>query len=138
MFIERFNLERVLADCDSKRRMLAQLDDLAKAWWTTNRSADEARGGNREMALTYSNRTGYRDEWRPDLGMRSLQADYRRASSRAGSNASTVRRIRALDPTASNQLSWRAAAIAGWRAPAMTLACGGGNAGLRRQRPHLG
>jgi hypothetical protein len=26
------------------------------------------------MALTYSNRPGYRDEWRPDLGMRSLQA----------------------------------------------------------------
>jgi hypothetical protein len=74
MFIERFNPERVLADCDSKRRMLARLNNLAKAWWTTTRSADEARSVIREMALTYSNRPGYRDEWRPDLGMRSLQA----------------------------------------------------------------
>ena len=46
MFIERFNPERVLADCDSKRRMLARLQNLAKAWWTTTRSADEARGGH--------------------------------------------------------------------------------------------
>jgi len=74
MFIERFNPERVLADCDSKRRMLARLNNLAKAWWTTTRSADEARGVIREMAMTYANRPGYRDEWRPDLGMRSLQA----------------------------------------------------------------
>jgi hypothetical protein len=35
MFIERFNPERVLADCDAKRRMLARLQNLAKAWWTT-------------------------------------------------------------------------------------------------------
>ncbi|MDQ1486472.1 MAG: hypothetical protein QOJ62_2165, partial [Actinomycetota bacterium] len=74
VFIERFNPERVLADCDAKRRMLARLQNLSKAWWTTTRSADEARAVIREMALTYANRPGYRDEWRPDLGMRSLQA----------------------------------------------------------------
>jgi hypothetical protein len=28
----------------------------------------------REMALAYQNRPGYRDEWRPDLGVRALQA----------------------------------------------------------------
>jgi hypothetical protein len=26
------------------------------------------------MGMSYSNRPGYRDEWRPDLGMRTLQA----------------------------------------------------------------
>jgi hypothetical protein len=26
------------------------------------------------MALAYQNRPGYRDEWRPDLGVRALQA----------------------------------------------------------------
>ena len=74
VFIERFNPERVLADCEAKRRMLARLHNLAKAWWTTTRSADEARSIIREMALAYQNRPGYRDEWRPELGVRGLQA----------------------------------------------------------------
>ena len=54
--------------------MLARLQNLAKAWWTTTRSAEEAKSVMREMALAYQNRPGYRDEWRPDLGVRSLQA----------------------------------------------------------------
>ncbi len=74
VFIERFNPERVLADCEAKRRMLARLQNLAKAWWTTTRSAEEAKSVMREMALAYQNRPGYRDEWRPDLGVRALQA----------------------------------------------------------------
>jgi hypothetical protein len=74
MFIERFNPERVLAECEVKRRMLSRLQSLAKAWWTTTRSADEARAIIREMAMSYANRPGYRDEWRPDLTLRSLTA----------------------------------------------------------------
>ncbi len=74
VFIERFNPERVLADCESKRRMLARLQNLSRAWWTTTRSADEAKSVIREMALAYANRPGYRDEWRPDLAVRSLEA----------------------------------------------------------------
>jgi hypothetical protein len=74
MFIERFNPERILADCEAKRRMLARLQNLARAWWTTSRSADEARSIIREMAVAYAHRPGYRDEWRPDLAVRSLQA----------------------------------------------------------------
>lgn len=74
MFVERFNPERVLADCEAKRRILARLQNLAKAWWTTTRSADEARAVIREMGVAYSSRPGYRDEWRPDLGVRALQA----------------------------------------------------------------
>ena len=74
MFIERFNPERILADCESKRRQLARLQNLSKAWWTTTRSADEARTVIREMAVAYANRPGYRDEWRPNLGVRSLEA----------------------------------------------------------------
>jgi hypothetical protein len=74
VFIERFNPGRVLADCDAKRRMLTRLQHLAKAWWTTSRSADEAKAVMREMALAYQDRPGYRDEWRPSLGLRPLQA----------------------------------------------------------------
>ncbi|HEX7106989.1 MAG TPA: DUF6221 family protein [Acidothermaceae bacterium] len=74
VFIERFNPERVLADCEAKRRMLARLQNLSKAWWTTTRSAEEAKSVMREMALVYQNRPGYRDEWRPDLGVRALEA----------------------------------------------------------------
>ena len=58
MFIERFNPERVLADCDSKRRMLARLQNLAKAWWTTTRSADEARRARRRLTLINQIRQG--------------------------------------------------------------------------------
>lgn len=72
VFIERFNPERALADCEAKRHMLARLQNLAKAWWTTTRSAEEAKSIIREMALAYQNRPGYRDEWRPELGARGL------------------------------------------------------------------
>ncbi|MBX6371519.1 MAG: hypothetical protein IRZ02_04600 [Acidothermus sp.] len=73
MFIERFGPDRILADCEAKRRMLARLQTLARAWWTTTRAADEARSIIREMAVPYAGRPGYRDEWRPDLAVRALR-----------------------------------------------------------------
>lgn len=59
--IARHNPTRILAEVDAKRRMIGRINSHAAIM-----SWDEVHGDLlRSLALPYSDRPGYREEWRP-------------------------------------------------------------------------
>lgn len=72
--LDGWNPDRVLVECDSKRRIIAEvvpeidaLDDQIEGEWGHGGSGphEESRLLLKLMALPYVDREGYREEWRP-------------------------------------------------------------------------